>query len=167
MTRMTPPWKLLAAAGAVALAVWVGPERAGAEDKPATKAAPTATWNQGRVTKIAQDLADATDELRVALRAEPIPETPVTQRDHYELREEVRLLHNSAHHLADMLDSGAGRDETMPIVKRIGLLRREAEENGRRVDIQSSTFEKVTAVGGLLIQLAPYYPEGVIAGTPQ
>ena len=113
-----------------------------------------------RVTKIAQDLSVAATDLKTALSKENLATVPIAnERIRYELEEDVRLLSNTARHLANSLEKGKTREETAPIVKRLGLLRRDAEENGRKSEITDSVMEEVFAVGSLLIQLAPYSNE--------
>ena len=55
------------------------------------------------------------------------------------------------------LESGEGKEETLPRFKRIETLRNGAAENGRRAMIPDDVFAYITPVGTALIKLAPYY----------
>jgi hypothetical protein len=115
-----------------------------------------ATWDQARVTKYAEELVTATDELSRALESVGIQN--VTQANaRYQVRDTVQMLNTASTGLAEALKNGKGRDETMPRYKRVETLRRDAEEEGRRADIPENVFEKVFSVGGALIKLRPYY----------
>ena len=147
---MTRNRKLSLAIASRAFGLWLAPLGASAE----------ATWNQERVTKIAQNLAEAATKLKNSLNKENLATVPIaSERIRYEMEEDVRLLANTARHLARALEGGKTREATAPIVKRLGLLRRDAEENGRKAQITDSVMEEIFAVGSLLIQLAPYYNE--------
>jgi hypothetical protein len=115
-----------------------------------------ATWDQARVTKYAEELAVATDELSQALESVGIQN--VTQANaRYQVRDTVQMLNTASTGLAEALKNGKGRDETLPRYKRVETLRRDAEEESRRADIPENVFEKVFSVGGALIKLRPYY----------
>jgi hypothetical protein len=129
-------------------------------------AEPIAKWDQARITKYAEELASATDQLENALRGEPAVVNLAQRRAHYEAREDVRLLNNSAKHLVAELKAGKGLDETRGVYRRIASLRRDAEENGRRAVIPEATMDKVFKVGSALFKLAPYYAEGGDAPAP-
>ena len=115
-----------------------------------------AKWDQARVTKYAEELAIATDELREALESVGI-QNETQANALYQVQDTVQMLNTASTGLAEALKSGKGRDETMPRYKRVEILRRDAEEESRRADIPENVFDKVFSVGGALLKLRPYY----------
>lgn len=164
--RITRHLAALAAGLALALA-----PAAGLADSHEMESQEKVKWDQERVTSIAQELAEAMGELRDALREQPASLDPARQRAMYAAREDVRLLANSTRHLAARLEQGSGRLETYPIYKRIGMLRRSAEENGRKALIEDALMSRITRAGELLIRIAPYYrglePVTEVQGEPE
>jgi hypothetical protein len=116
-------------------------------------------WNQGRVTAIAEALADEMGKLDLAAAKVPPDISYSQQRAQYTLQEDIRLLKNSSRHLANQLKSGKSREETRPIVNRMQQIRASAEENARRTLIPEQLMDQILAVGGQLLQLQPYYRE--------
>lgn len=114
-------------------------------------------WNQGRVTAIAEALADEFAKLDLAAARVPPDISFSQQRAQYTLQEDLRLLKNSSRHLAKQLKAGKGREETRPIFLRMEQLRASAEENARRTLIPEPLMDQILAVGGKLLQLQPYY----------
>jgi hypothetical protein len=117
-----------------------------------------AKWDQPRVTKYAQELATATNELKQALDAVGI-QNFAQQNAMYQVKDTVKVLDNTAGGLAEALKSGKGYEETLPRYKRLKSLQRDAQVEGRSADIPESVFEKVFAAGSALIKLAPYYED--------
>ena len=117
-----------------------------------------AKWDQERVAKYGEELAVATNDLKQALDDVGI-QNFAQQNAMYQVKDTVKILHNTATGLAEALKSGKGRDETMPRYRRLKSLQRDAQEEGRSADIPESVFEKVFAAGSALIKLAPYYEE--------
>ncbi len=115
-----------------------------------------ATWDQARVTKYAEELAVATDDLRQSLESIGI-QNIANANELYQVQDTVKLLDTASEGLAAALKNGKGRDETLPRYKRVELLRRDAEEEGQRADIPENVFDKVFSVGSALIKLRPYY----------
>lgn len=152
--------RALAAGLALALApsaALAASHEASAGEAEAEPAKEEVRWDQERVTDIAQQLAEAMGELKSALQAQPASLDPARQRAVYAAREDVRLLTSSARHLAARLEAGDDRLETYPIYKRIGMLRRSAEENGRKALIENALMARITRAGELLLRIAPYY----------
>jgi hypothetical protein len=115
-----------------------------------------AKWEQERVTKYAEELSVATDDLRQALEGVGIQN--VTQANaYYQVRDTVKSLDQAAEGLAASLKAGEGYDKTLPRYKRLQSLRRDAAEEGQRADIPEAVFEKVFSVGSALMKLRPYY----------
>ncbi|MEN8159501.1 MAG: hypothetical protein ABFS41_05440 [Myxococcota bacterium] len=135
----------VAAALAVALASTAAPA-----------SAELASWDQDRVTKYAEELVEAADDLEISLKKIGI-QNLANANAIYQVQDTVDMLHTATRGLAGALSNGKGREETMPRFKRVDSLRRDAELEGRRADIPEQVFEKVFAVGGALQRLRPYY----------
>ena len=131
---------------------------------PAAGFADLAKWDQARVTQIAEELAAAMKDLRKEIRATPLSEDPTRQRARYEALEDLRIMTNSSKHLAAQLKEGKSRDQTFATWRRLGLLRREIEENARKSLIPDPIMEKILKAGELLIRLTPYYASEEEAG---
>ena len=120
--------------------------------------AQTATWNQERVTAVAEQMAGAVNDLRSALRRQPDPGLSTMQsRARHQLRDELRLIENETKHLARRLKDGAGLDETLPVYQRLGQLIRRARENANKQYIQESVRKRIEAARGFWEQLTSYY----------
>ncbi len=143
----------------LALAVAFTAAEAGAEP---------AKWDQKRVTAIAEKFAKAVADLRETVRKQPPTPNPRQTKLRYQALDDLRLLRQAANNLASDLKAGEGRAETYPGYKRIQLLRRDAEENGRKADIKEDTLARIAAAQDLLRQLAPYYEEEAaeVGGAP-
>lgn len=116
-------------------------------------------WNQGRVTAIAEALAEEMAGLHIEAGKVPPDISFSQQRAQYTLQEDIRLLKNTSRHLANQLKAGKSREETRPIFQRMEQLRASAEENARRTLIPEQLMDQILAVGGQLLQLQPYYRE--------
>jgi hypothetical protein len=116
-----------------------------------------AGWNQGRVTAIAEALADEFAKLKDLVDRVPPDISFSQQRAQYELQETLRLLENTSAHLARELKAGKGREATRPTFRRVEQLRADAEEEARRTLIPEEVMDQVFATGGQLLQLQPYY----------
>jgi hypothetical protein len=116
-----------------------------------------ADWDQARVTQIAEDLAAAMKELRRGVQAAPALTDPARQRARYDALDDIRIMTNSATHLAARLKAGDGREETFSTWRRLDSLRRDVESNARKSMIPDAIMEKVLKAGELLIRLTPYY----------
>jgi hypothetical protein len=116
-------------------------------------------WNQGRVAAIAEKLAAEFAELQMQASQHPPDISFSQQRAQYELEEDIRLLKNTSRHLATELKAGKGREETLPIFKRMKTLRADAEENARKTVVTEHILDQILEAGGVLLQLQPYYRE--------
>lgn len=124
---------------------------------PALAAAPKG-WDAKRVQGIATQLADALDEVRDALRGLQPPPHGSGRRAFHSTVDDVRLLRNSARHLATMLADGAGYEETYPTYRRIQSIRRDAAENSQRTGvIPNDVLTKIDKARDLSFQLWSFY----------
>jgi hypothetical protein len=116
-----------------------------------------AEWDQARVTQYAEEYAQAMKDLRREIQATQPSADPLRQRARYEALEDIRIMTNSARHLANKLKAGEGREETIATWRRLDVLKRDIEENARRSDIPDATMKKILSAGELLLRLTPYY----------
>jgi len=115
-------------------------------------------WDQEKVTQIAGQLADAVSGVYEELRMQPPVDTsPMQSHARYRLMDELRLLEGETRELARQLKSGEGLDATQPIYDRIGVLARDAREEGRRQLVSKPVQERVDHAEELWAQLTPYY----------
>ena len=121
-------------------------------------AAEETTWDQAKVTELAQAFSKDIQAVKLAYRREP-GEMIATgdRRSRYELKQSIRLLDSEARHLAKQLADGKGRDETYPVFRRLEEIRREAGVHARRTMLTQPTLEKIAAARSHLEGLAPYY----------
>jgi hypothetical protein len=116
------------------------------------------TWDQERVTQIAGQLAEAVSGVYEAFRMQPPVDTsPMQSHARYRLMDELRLLEGETRELARQLKSGEGLDATQPIYDRIGVLARDAREEGRKQLVAKPVQERVDHAEELWAQLTPYY----------
>jgi len=149
--RLACPWIL-----GVALALAAGTAQA--------QVPPPAKWDQARVTDIALELRGATKDLYVEALKSPDKPVGSARRAQYSAREDLRQISNMARRLAGQLKAGKGADETHGIYMRLQAKRRDAEEEGRKIDIGQPVLDKIAPVTDLLRQLAPYYEAATAAG---
>jgi hypothetical protein len=115
-------------------------------------------WDQAEVTALADQLFEAVKDLRESVRTANAPSIASGQaRATHRLRDELRLIRNEARHLARRLREGAGRDETLPVFRRIEELRRKAAEDARRIMLVQPILDRIDAARSVLEKLAPYY----------
>lgn len=133
---------------------------------PATLA--ETAWDQKTVTDIAVKLAKSMKDLNLTVKKNPQAQVGSPQRRaQYNARESLRLLVNVSGRLASQLQAGEDKDATISTYKRMQLLRREAEDEGRKGQIPAPTLEKVVSMQAVMDQLAPYYEDAPTpAATP-
>lgn len=143
--------RVMASAGALGVALALAAVAAQAQVPPPAK------WDQARVTDIALKLRDATKALYVEALKTPDRPAGSARRAQYLAREDLRQLNNLARRLATQLKDGKGRDETEGIYLRLQQKRRDAEAEGRKIDIGQPVLDKIAPATDLLRQIAPYY----------
>jgi hypothetical protein len=125
-----------------------------AQDKPVGE---PVRWDQPRVTKYAKELASAVEQAKEAVRKTPLDQNISQTRTYRDLLETMRLLDNTSEHLAAELAAGKDQEETVATFDRIGSLRLQAEESGRRAEIPAATMDALVHAGELHNRLKPYY----------
>ncbi|RIL01385.1 MAG: hypothetical protein DCC71_17940 [Proteobacteria bacterium] len=114
-------------------------------------------WDQARVTQYAVDLNAAIGAATQALRQSPLQSAPQQRTVWFEMKEDLRLLRNTASHLQTELQAGAGLEETRATFARIETLRHDAEEIGRKSMIPAPVMDALVKAGAIHNQMRPYY----------
>jgi hypothetical protein len=116
-----------------------------------------AAWDEAKVTALAKELETATHVLYETYIEKHTPDAGTMQSQaYYRLKQEVRLLRVEAGWLAESLEKGAGRDETLPVYDHMMQLVRAARLDAGRVVVHD-VGERAAVVRGVLNQLGPYY----------
>ena len=117
-------------------------------------------WDQKAVTDIAVGLAKELRGLHVEVRRNPrVPATTTARRAQFQAREDVRFLVSVSQRLASQLQAGEDKDATLPTYRRLQMIRRDAEQSARRIDIQKPILERVERARVLVDKLAPFYED--------
>jgi hypothetical protein len=117
-----------------------------------------AAWDQAEVTRLAQALETATDSLYDTFVKQPTPGLGSMQMHaYYRLKQMVRLLRIEARELANSLEKGEGREQTLPIYENLMQLTRSARDEAARVFVAHDVGDRAGAVRGVLNRLGPYY----------
>jgi hypothetical protein len=114
-------------------------------------------WDQPRVTQYAKELAAAVEQAKEAVRKTPLDQNISQTRTYRDLLATMRLLDNTSEHLAAELAAGKDQEETVATFDRIGSLRLQAEESGRRAEIPAATMDALVRAGELHNRMKPYY----------
>jgi hypothetical protein len=116
------------------------------------------TWDLAEVAALADELYEAVKDLRDSARRASDPGIASGQaRSTHRLLDTLRLIRNESKHLASRLNEGAGRDETLPVFRRIGQLRLQAAEDARRLMLLQPVLDRIEAARSVLEKLEPYY----------
>lgn len=117
-------------------------------------------WDQEAVSALAQQLADGVKGIRNAFRNEPSATIASAEaRARYELQDILRRLEGETRYLAKQLAEGRGHDETLPVFETLLMLVRDAQDEGRRIYLQTEVRKRVVAARVHLAQLDPYYEQ--------
>ena len=117
-----------------------------------------AAWDQTQVTRLAKELTTATDSLYNTFIKQPSPNVGSMQSQAYHrLKQWVRLLRIEARELANSLEKGEGREQTLTIYENLMQLTRSARDDAAKVFVAQDVGERAAAVRGVLNRLGPYY----------
>lgn len=124
-----------------------------------------AKWDQQRVTKLAEGLSKAVDELNDEFYNQP-PSTIGSGQSHsfLRLKQDIRRVRSEARHLKSALADGKGHDETLPIFEHLMVIVRDAREEVQKQFTSSQLLGKATAAGDALRQVEPYYDAKALSG---
>ncbi len=121
-------------------------------------AAQSLEWDQPRVTAVAQELKDATHQMRRALRRQPPPNMGSMQAHSWQrLADQLQLIERESRELVRRLEAGRGHDGTLRIYRRLRVSIRNAQENARRVFIPDAVGSRGQVALEVLSRLAPFY----------
>jgi hypothetical protein len=118
-----------------------------------------ADWDQAKVTEIAEQLADAVNQVhRSVVRTSTGSQVGSGQASSaLRLKDRVRIARNESRHLAKVLQDGKGKDETVNVWKRLMSTVRDAREIGRTMFLEAPTQQKIARANEILDQLTPFY----------
>jgi hypothetical protein len=72
-------------------------------------------------------------------------------------QDSLRVLRTESRALASELEAGGGLDETWPIARRLRVVVRDLQEEGRRISWKDPVASQARRAQELLTQLAPFY----------
>ena len=117
-------------------------------------------WQQERVTALAGELQQATQNLRNAVRRVPPPTLGQPgQLAFHRLRDELGAIDATARRLHKALAKGATREETFPTYRRLILAVRSASQEVPRLGGGRDDAPRIAATAEVLRQLRQYYEE--------
>ena len=129
-------------------------------------AAEPRTWDQAAVTALAGELVERVKALRSAHRQTPPPQVGSgDSRAHLALTDGLRLIRNESRHLKRELEQGKGREETLPVAKRLRSLIDSARVDARKLRLTSPLLDEIQATNAALAQLWEYYGLAADPGT--
>jgi hypothetical protein len=115
-------------------------------------------WDQTRLSRIANDLANATDALQGTFIQQSPPNSESMQSElYYQLKHLVWLLDVQADLLVKSLEEGDSREQTLWIYEILVSAARSARYEARRVFVAEDVGKRAAAVRGVLNELGPYY----------
>ena len=114
-------------------------------------------WDQARVTQYSVELTAAVEAAVQEMRKSPMQTTPGQRNVWFDLKEDLRLIENTATHLQSELQGGAGAEETRATFDRIETLRRDAQEHGRASMIPAPVMDALVKAGSVHNLMMPYY----------
>jgi hypothetical protein len=125
--------------------------------------AETLPWVQDKVTAIAGELPPATRALRESLRRTPPPTLgQAGKRSFWRIRDQLRSIESTSGRLHNALLAGEGREETLPIYRRMITTVRDAARELNRIPILKPVEEHIETVAGVLKRLRPFYEKDPI-----
>lgn len=114
-------------------------------------------WDSERVTALVESLHRGVHGLRDEIRSTSRTIGSTQSQAHFRLLDNLRLIERETRYLHNLLESGAGRDETRPVYARIGVLRRDCEEEMERLYLRSPALERIRRARDLVREIDPYY----------
>jgi hypothetical protein len=127
-----------------------------------------ATWDQARVTALAQQLADAADAWEQAVREQPGGTIGSGDaEEEFGLGMKARRLREQARVLAGQLAKGEGHDQTRNYYRDIVEIVDDTEEIASRAELEEPAMDAWAKVADLQRQIAPYYDPKATAETGQ
>ena len=123
-------------------------------------------WDQAAVAGLAEKLQQSFDALRADARNRPPQNLGSGQSQYIErYQSTLRSLEDECRRLKLEVEKGKGRDDTLKNFERIDELRRDADEDARRLFLAKASIDKIQANRAELEQLRLYYT-GKVDETP-
>jgi hypothetical protein len=123
-------------------------------------------WDQAAVAALAEKLQHSFDALRADARNRPSESLGSGQSQHIErYQSTLRSLEDECRRLKLEVEKGKGRSDTLAIFARIDELRRDADEDARRLFLAKATIDKIQANRAELEDLRLYFT-GKVDETP-
>jgi predicted RNase H-like nuclease (RuvC/YqgF family) len=123
-------------------------------------------WDQAAVAGLAEKLQHSFDALRADARNRPPDNLGSGQSEYIERYQDIlRSLEDECRRLKREVEDGKGRADTLKTFERIDELRRDADEDARRLFLAKATIDKIQANRAELEQLRLYYT-GKVDETP-
>ena len=118
-----------------------------------------AAWDQAKVTRLAKDLATATDALYETFMQQPSPPNPgsTQSESYYRLEHRVWMIRMEARVLVKSLEEGDAREQTELTYEMLMSHARSARYEAQSVFVAKDVGERAAAVRRVLNQLGPYY----------
>ena len=119
-------------------------------------------WQQEKAAKLARTLADQTNDIRLTIKKATPGSMGIMRRKRFALEEDIRLIRNTSKHLANQLEAGKGRDETLPSARRLGMFIRDARVDASgwvppewietKIDVARNTLGELAALYGATLE---------------
>ena len=128
-------------------------------------AAGLATWDQARVTSIAQDLAKACEGWWTATRQQGGDTVGSGDAmDANSIGNKARVLQEMSASLANHLKEGWGHDKTADLYRSLKEVVDDTEQAAQRAELDEPTMDAWAKVADAVRQIAPYYDPNADAG---
>jgi len=125
---------------------------------PRARAGELASWDQEKVTAIAEEISQASQALRDTLRRQPSPTLGQSGRHAFwSLREEMQILVSSSRRLHRALADGAGLEETYPTYRRLLNAARRAEREARRIALAEPALGRIYTTADAIRRIRAFY----------
>ncbi len=119
-------------------------------------------WQQEKAAKLARKLADQTNDIRMTIKKATPGSMGIMRRKRFRLEEDIRLLRNTSKHLANQLEAGKGREETLPSARRLGMFIRDARVDAygwvppewieTKIDVARNTLRELAGLYGATLE---------------
>jgi hypothetical protein len=129
-------------------------------------AGPTApAFDAAGAAAVADQLVASIAAMRESERSIPT-RPPTLQRAQAAFSEDLKLLESTAQRLATKLHGGASSEETMPLLRRIRTVSRDANENARRAKLSGDELAPFEASRALVASLDPFFEATTLPAAP-
>ena len=115
-----------------------------------------ATWDQAKVSALAEQLEKETKSLEDAFRKQP-QATGAQRRSYYRLKQDVRKVRSAAEQLAGAVEKGATQEETLPIYEDLMQDVRRVRDFAPQLFTTRDVMDRASAARQVLNQITPYY----------